>query len=71
MSQSTDVLDYIQTGRSITSWQAIEMLGATRLGAIIFDLKAKGHNIESKLITVKNRNGKKVQVSQYTLGEEK
>lgn len=35
------VLDYLQKNKSITSWEAIELFGATRLSAIIFTLRKK------------------------------
>ena len=41
----------------IDSWTAIELYGATRLSAIIFNLRKKGLDIISKPATVKDRNG--------------
>ena len=67
MSQLSDVLTYMKTVGPITSHQAIDMFGATRLSAIIYDIKKKGYNIESPLIPVKNRYGKTVYVSSYSL----
>ena len=67
MSQSKAVLDYMLEGKRITSWGAINMFGATRLGAIIFDLKARGYNIKSELIPAKSRSGRNVKVSSYWL----
>tara|TARA_R110000803_G_scaffold210829_1_gene284064 strand:+ start:8179 stop:8391 length:213 start_codon:yes stop_codon:yes gene_type:complete len=67
MSQLSDVLEYMQTKGSITSMDAIEMFGATRMSAIIYDIKKKGYNVESPLIPVKNRYGKTVYVSSYSL----
>ena len=42
------VLWHLRTHSSITSWEAIERYGATRLAAIIFDLKAEGWHIYTK-----------------------
>jgi hypothetical protein len=67
MSQLSDVLEYMQTKGSITSMDAIEMFGATRMSAIIYDIKKKGYEIDSPLIPVKNRYGKTVYVSNYSL----
>jgi hypothetical protein len=36
--------------KTITSWQAIQLYKATRLSAIIFNLKDKGMNIETEMI---------------------
>lgn len=55
LSQTRDVLSHLKKHKSITSWQAISMFGATRLSAIIYDLRAAGYNIQSKRVTVTNR----------------
>ena len=67
MSQLEEVLAYLKLGNSITSMEAIQMFGTTRLGAIIFDLKKKGWDINSVLVPVLNRHGKTTRVSSYTL----
>jgi len=41
---------------SINSWIAIELYGATRLSAIIFNLRNSGHNIDSIDNTSYDRN---------------
>ena len=46
------VLSHLQREGSITSWDAIQLYRATRLSAIIFNLRDEGYNIESK-----NKNG--------------
>lgn len=40
------VLDHLQKKKTITSWEAIELFGATRLSAIIYNLRKK-HCINS------------------------
>lgn len=35
------VLDHLQRNKTITSWEAIEKFGATRLSAIIYNLRKK------------------------------
>lgn len=45
MSQRTEVLKYLKRHKYITSYQAFEMFGATRLSAIIFDLRKQGYKI--------------------------
>ena len=35
------VLDHLQKKKTITSWEAIELFGATRLSAIIYNLRKK------------------------------
>jgi hypothetical protein len=41
MNKTQLVLKHLKEGKSITSWEAIEKFGATRLSAIIFELKKK------------------------------
>jgi hypothetical protein len=59
---------WLESGKSITSRQAILMFGCTRLSAVIFVLKHE-HNmpIETDKVTVKNRNGRWVEVAKYHL----
>ena len=45
-SKTKKVLQHLQKHGSITSWEAINKYGATRLSAIIFNLRKK-HRIES------------------------
>lgn len=64
------VLQYLKENGSITSWEAIREFGATRLSAIIYDLRyKKGLNIVSKTEGSKNRYGDPVSYSRYYLEE--
>ncbi|MBU1308795.1 MAG: helix-turn-helix domain-containing protein [Gammaproteobacteria bacterium] len=45
MTQEDRVLNHLMQGRTITPFQALNEYGSLRLGAIIYDLKHKGHNI--------------------------
>lgn len=51
------VLRYLQDFGSITSWEAIQNFGATRLSAIIFLLKKDGYKFDEEWITKINRYG--------------
>lgn len=62
------VFDYMAENGSITSFQSCSELGETRLSARIFELKAKGINISSEIIEVKNRYGENRHVKKYYLG---
>ena len=67
-TQTSDVLDYLKSHKKgITSKQAFEMFGATRLSSIIFQLRKQGYNITSINTLVPNRYGGKSQVSCYKL----
>ena len=58
ISQNKGILAYLQSGKSITPIEALKEFGCFRLSARIFDLRAMGHNIKTKSITI---NGKTVQ----------
>lgn len=64
------ILEHLKSGRSITSLEAVKLYGATRLAAIIYELRKKGYVIASHIITVPTRYGKDARVAQYTLIEE-
>jgi len=53
----------------ITSWEAIENYGATRLSAIIFNLRDRGMPIETKDIEFEDRYGNKSTYAQYVLNQ--
>lgn len=66
-SQVSAVLYYLQKHKGITSIQAFEKFGITRLSAIIFVLRRRGYNI----ITIEhkgvNRFGNPVSYAEYRL----
>ena len=64
------VLKYIEEFGSITSLQAIQDLGETRLSARIYDLKKLGYKFKTKAITVPTRYNKKTWVKKYELIKE-
>ena len=52
---------------AISSLEAINEYGITRLAAVIFELRCKGNNIISERRTVTNRYGDDCQVAFYKL----
>lgn len=62
------VFDYIVENGSITSMEAIQNFGETRISARIFELKDKGVPIDSEYIEVKNRFGERRFVKKYFFG---
>lgn len=61
---------WLESGRTITSKQAIDELGCTRLSAVIFRLiNEYDMPITKDMIPVKNRNGRVVEVAKYHLSE--
>lgn len=65
LSQTDEILAHLQQYGTITSLQAITQYGATRLSAIIFDLRKDGHIIEIKSKTAKNRRGTNTTFAEY------
>ena len=51
------VTQHLVEYKTITSWEAIKLYGATRLSAIIFKLRDRGYQIESISETGLDRNG--------------
>ena len=67
-TQKSEILRYLMTHkRGITSIQAIELFGATRLSDIIFRLRKEGYDIINEPITKKNRYGHVVTFACYKL----
>ena len=59
---------WLENGDSITSKQAIDKLGCTRLSAVIFRLINEYEMpITKDMVSVKNRNGRWVEVAKYHL----
>ena len=64
-SQRDDIIHHLMTEGSITAWEAIKEYGSTRLSAIVYELRKKGWNIESEMVTAKNRYGNPVTFARY------
>ena len=66
------ILEYLQNHENgISSMQAFELFGVTRISAIIFNLRKYGYNVESCWKNGKNRFNEKVRFVQYILIEGK
>lgn len=64
------VLNHLKQFGTIESMQAINLYGATRLAAIIFDLKKQGHDIKTLMIDGTDRNGNTCRYARYVLSRE-
>jgi hypothetical protein len=51
-TQCDNLLRYLNTGRSVTAMTALDLWGIFRLAARIYQLKQRGHHIESHTIKV-------------------
>lgn len=67
MSQKDTILRHLKTHTGITSMEAFELYGITRLSGRIFDLRQDGYNIVSMIRDVVNRFGEKCRVAEYRL----
>lgn len=64
-TQKGAIMWHLQEYGSITSWEAIQEYGATRLSAIIFNLRAEGYNIVSDDFKKTTRFGRSVTLARY------
>ena len=71
MTQNEKVLKHIRDVGSITSRDAFELYGITRLSARIKNLRDEGHRIMSIQENSRNRDGIPVHYTRYILAEKK
>lgn len=64
-TQSERILDYIREFGSITQLEALGDLGVMRLASRISELRSKGYEIESEIVTVKNRFEEQCHIKRY------
>jgi hypothetical protein len=65
MSQSDEILAYLQQGKTLTPLEGLHLFGTLRLGARCFDLRKAGHDVRANKV---ERNGK--WVAEYYLYRE-
>lgn len=65
--QAFDVLEYMKLNGGITSKQANDELGITRLSAVILQLKKMGYQIEDEIKTGIDRRGQNTWWKVYRL----
>lgn len=70
MTQCDRILRHLQDYGSITQAEAVTEYGCYRLGARIFDLKARGVAIKSETVSGKNRYGERTSFARYCLVKE-
>lgn len=66
-SKTQKVAEHLRDLGSITSWEAIEQYGATRLSAIIYNLKKKGWVFQTEDIKFRDRYGDENTFRKYIL----
>jgi len=67
MTQNQEILDHLQTQGPINPLLALGEYGCFRLAARISELKRDGWPIHSRMVSRRNRNGKRITFSEYTL----
>ncbi|MHC4361177.1 MAG: helix-turn-helix domain-containing protein [Planctomycetota bacterium] len=70
MNKSKLVESHLRSGKTLTSLEAIEMWGVTRLAAIIHTLR-KEYNISTTMIKVPDRFGNECEVAEYLNNNDK
>ena len=69
MTKTERVKNHLIENKSITSWEAIQLYRATRLSAIIFNLRHEGMNIRTELKQGKDDEGRSYPYAEYILEE--
>ena len=64
-NKTQEVLKHLQEKNQITSMEAIDLYGATRLSSIIFNLKKKGYDIITKREECIDRYGSTCRFGRY------
>lgn len=67
MNKHKAVLQWLQTHASISSMEAIKEFGATRLSAIVFNLRKRGYDIETVMVDGRDRFGNPMRFARYYL----
>lgn len=64
-NKTKEVLKHLEKKGSITSWDAIKLYGATRLSAIIFNLRDRGYVIDTITMEAEDRYGNTSRYAKY------
>lgn len=71
MSQKTEILEYLKSGKSITPLEALSMFGCFRLAARISEIRDIGLNegftIKTESFMIRDRHGEAKPVARYVL----
>ena len=68
--QRKAILEHLKNNKSITSKEAFVLYGATRLSAIIFDLRESGYSIITRMVDGTTRYGDSMKYAEYYLVKE-
>ena len=68
--QRNAILNHLKSGKTITSKEAFELYGVTRLSAIIHDLRCMGYIIHTISVDGVTRFGDSCKYAKYILAKE-
>lgn len=68
MNQVNRVIEFMRKNGSITQQQAFEILGVTRLAAVISIIKTKGYVVKTVRSKIVNSYGKNTSIAIYYMG---
>lgn len=70
MTQNQMVLNHLKNNGTLTRLEALNLYGISELNTRVCNLRAEGHLIGSTSKSVRNKYGRKVNVSEYYLIKE-
>lgn len=65
-TQKDDIIKHLKR-KYLSNWDAYELLGCTKLGTRVSELKKKGFIIDKKKVNVITRYGAKVRITKYKI----
>jgi hypothetical protein len=71
VNKTQKVKTHLQNNGIISSWEAIKLYKATRLSAIIFNLKKQGLDISTQIVAKIDENGYDCHYANYILHTKK
>jgi len=69
LNQRDRIKKFLEMGQTLTRLNAWARLGILEAPARISELRAEGHDIKTKMVTVRNRYGHKVSVAEWSMGD--
>ena len=66
--QARAILDYMQTNRQISTIEARELLGVCHVAGRVYDLRRRGHQIQTKRVLEADASGRLHGIALYQLG---
>lgn len=67
MSQNSEILHHLETGKTITALEAQKMFGTMRLAARIEELRSAGNAIDCSICSVRTARGTVSRIGKYKL----